>query len=84
MRELNPSLYSGVTEHNNVYTFPLWNLSGQLVGYFTYLPKSTNTAWGLELLNPEKPYLLVVEGVFDAVKLHNLGVNALAVLANDP
>jgi hypothetical protein len=103
-RELDLTKYSGVSVHNNVYTFPLWNLLGQMVGYqqyrpdmgkgrttnpkdmryYTYLPKHTNTAWGLETLNTKKPYLLVVEGVFDAVKLHNAGVNALAVLANDP
>ena len=52
--------------------------------YFTYLPKTTNTAWGLENLDFSKPYLLVVEGIFDAVKLHNAGINALAVLANNP
>lgn len=58
--------------------------------YFTYLSKEeeTNThslvAWGLELLNPKQKRVFVVEGVFDAVKLHNLGLNALAVLSCDP
>lgn len=103
-RDLDITKYSGVSEYEGVYTFPLWNLSGQLVGYqqyrpdaekgrmenprdmryFTYLPKNTNTAWGLETLNPKQLHLLVVEGIFDAVKLHNAGINALAVLANDP
>jgi len=100
-RDLDVSKYSGVVA---VYTFPLWNLMGQMVGYqqyrpdadkerklnpkdmryYTYLPSNTNTAWGLETLNPRKVNLLVVEGIFDAVKLHNAGCNALAVLANNP
>lgn len=103
-RYLDTSKYSGVAVHNNVYTFPLWNLSGQMLGYqqyrpdadktrkanpkemryYTYLPKTTNTAWGLETLDSNKNYLLLVEGVFDAVNLHNEGFNALAVLTNNP
>lgn len=103
-RGLDLTLYSGVWVHDDVYTFGLWNLAGQLVGYqqyrpqagkerypnpkdmryYTYLPSKSNTAWGLELLNPKQRYLLLVEGIFDAVKLHNLGVNCLAVLANNP
>lgn len=103
-RDLDVTKYSGVSIHDDVYTFPLWNLSGQLVGYqqyrpdagkerlpnprdmryFTYLPKSTNTAWGLETLDPKKRVLFLVEGVFDAVKLHNAGFNALALLTNNP
>lgn len=104
-RELDITKYSGIVEKEGVFTFPLWNLSGQMVGYQQYRPdadkgrkdnpkdmryytylthKKTNTAWGLEVLNPKNPYLLVVEGVFDAVKLHNADINAVAVLANDP
>jgi len=89
-----------VTE--DVAVFPLYNLSGQLVGYQNYRPdatkKKTNdprearyftrvsekTVWGLEYLNPLKPVLFVVEGIFDAVKLVELGFNAVAVLSNDP
>ncbi len=82
--------------------FPLYNLSGQLVGYQNYRPNATKkktndprearyftrvkqeTVWGLEYLNPCRPELFVVEGVFDAVKLVELGFNAVAVLCNDP
>lgn len=57
--------------------------------YFTYVSKAENNgqqlvAFGLELLNYNDKNLFVVEGVFDAVKLHNLGLNALAVLSCDP
>lgn len=42
-------------------------------------------AWGLETvtLNPNEP-LFLTEGIFDACKLHNLGFEAIAVLANHP
>lgn len=88
-----------------VVQFPLYNLSGQLLGYqqyrpfaetkqnpehpseakyFTYLPTSKVTAYGLERLNYDDPLLFVVEGVFDAVRFHNMGLNCLAVLSCDP
>lgn len=87
-----------------VYTFPLWNLMGQMVGYqqykpyasksakgnpradkyFTYIPGKSNTAWGVDRLDLSKKYIILVEGVFDANKLHNLGINALATLSNNP
>jgi hypothetical protein len=57
--------------------------------YFTFLSKSGTgtpelTAWGLHLLNPKKRKLFVCEGFADAVRLHNLGLNALALLSCDP
>ncbi len=57
--------------------------------YFTYATKcDVNTqkhaVFGIDLLNPKQKTLFVVEGVFDAVRLHNLGLNALAVLACNP
>lgn len=56
--------------------------------YFTYLKTSEhaqyNTAFGLELLDQNKHVVFLVEGVFDAVRLHNLGLNALAVLGCNP
>jgi len=90
---------------DDAVVFPLWNLSGQLLGYqqyrpfaetkqnhlkpsearyFTYLPTSKVTAYGLESLNYDDPLLFVVEGVFDAVRFHNMGLNCLAVLSCDP
>lgn len=57
--------------------------------YFTFVSKPDGknayyTAFGLELLNPNKKLLFVCEGVFDACRLHNLGLNALALLSCDP
>lgn len=57
--------------------------------YFTYATKGElksqmHAVFGLELLDPNKKLLFVVEGVFDAVRLHNLGLNAVAVLGCNP
>lgn len=58
--------------------------------YFTYVSRDeTKTqfsaaVFGMEKFDWRKPKLYVVEGVFDAVKLHNLGLNAVAVLCNNP
>lgn len=94
-----------ISTTEDAVVFPLWNLSGQLVGYqqyrpfaetkqnpehpseakyFTYLPTTKITAYGLEFLNYDDPLLFIVEGVFDAVRFHNMGLNCLAVLSCDP
>lgn len=57
--------------------------------YFTYVSKSACgtaelVAWGLHLLNPKKKKLFVCEGFADVVRLHNLGLNGLALLSCDP
>lgn len=57
--------------------------------YFTHLTKGERktvpmVAWGLEKLNPSQRYLFLVEGVFDAVRLHNMGLNCLAMLTCNP
>lgn len=110
-RHLNLELYSHyLCDEGKTVTFPLWNLSGQMVGfqqytpfqpkndkslkprelrYYTLLTKTDNKlqmlgAFGLDLLNPEQKYVFVCEGVFDACRLHNRGLNALALLACDP
>jgi len=51
--------------------------------YFTYA-KDKLAVWGLESFDYRDDVLFVVEGVFDACKLHNLGVPAVAVLTNNP
>lgn len=56
--------------------------------YFTYVSrygaKTPELAvWGLETVRPDLP-LFLVEGVFDACKLHNLGLAAVATLGSDP
>lgn len=40
--------------------------------------------WGLETFYYRHDILFVVEGLFDAVRLHNLNLPAIAVLSNDP
>ncbi len=80
--------------------FPLYTLTGQLVGFQRYNPngckksqenpkyftlvKNKNTAYGVHLLDTRKRVCFLVEGVFDAMPLHNLKANALAVLSNNP
>ena len=65
------------------------NLNPRDQRYFTFVAKNSQnsnqlTAWGLHLLNPKKRNLFVCEGFADAVRLHNLGLNGLALLACDP
>lgn len=107
-RNLNLSLYSGTSVTGESVTFPLWNLSGQMVGYQVYQPDKPKchhgpprdqryytyvsrygggqpaaAVWGLETWRPSKP-LFLCEGVFDACRLHNAGISAIAVLGADP
>lgn len=109
-RRLDTSIYSGVwlDEENEVATFGIWNLSGQLVGFQQYRhladkgrkPKPSDMryfniagkegvgskllAFGVELLDIKQKTLFIVEGIFDVAPLHNRGVNALAVMTNNP
>jgi hypothetical protein len=113
-RDLNADhpAFPQLDEENEVATFYLWNLSGQLVGYQQYRPGASKFSkdlkkaeqkyftwiarpysdlklhpkialWGLETLSYMGP-VFVIEGVFDAVKLHALGHAAIACLSNDP
>lgn len=61
--------------------------------YFTYVGdegdavggnKRRLAVWGLESTRHDDTIIYLTEGVFDAVKLHALGLPAVAVLANDP
>jgi hypothetical protein len=40
--------------------------------------------YGLESFDFNLPYLFLLQGIFDYVKLHRLGLNAIAVIANNP
>lgn len=55
--------------------------------YYTYLSKEhtevKKTVFGLETIKPETKIIFIVEGVFDACRLHNLGLCALALLGCD-
>ena len=51
--------------------------------YYTYYNKEkVNPVWGVETLNPLIKDLYIVEGVFKATKLHNLGFNSLCIFGN--
>lgn len=56
--------------------------------YYTYFTgtkaEKQFSVWGLETWNYSPSVLFVTEGIFDAVRLHNLGYSAVAVLSNDP
>lgn len=86
----------------NLLTVPLFNLSGEIVGYqqynpnssskkqnnpkegryFTYLTQNKIGMWGLETIN-HLQFIFVQEGIFDACRLHNLGIPAVAILSAD-
>lgn len=57
--------------------------------YYTYVIKNPETktrmiaVWGVDTIRDGSP-LFIVEGIFDAVKVHNAGYPAIAVLANNP
>lgn len=102
-RHLDPTKYH-VSWDEEVATFSLFNLSGQMVGYqnyrwnsnkkknndpresryYTWMEKDKLAVWGLETFYYRNDLLFLTEGVFDAVRLHNLGLPAIAVLSNNP
>lgn len=59
------------------------NNDPQLSRYYTYRPSIGIGVWGLETINYSS-VLFLTEGIFDAVRLHNLGYSAIATLSNDP
>jgi DNA primase len=93
-----------VDDEERVAVFPLWNLSGQMVGYQQYRPDAgkekknnpkegryftlrkqpTVAVWGLESFHLRSDVLFVTEGVFDAARLTEHGLPAVAALGNDP
>lgn len=44
--------------------------------------KGYNTIFGLDTIDYTKNYCFVQEGVFDAICIHELGFNAVAILSN--
>lgn len=55
--------------------------------YYTYLTKEKTghvklTAFGLERLTDKKKPIFLVEGIFDACRLHKLGLQSLALLGS--
>jgi hypothetical protein len=51
--------------------------------YYTWAPNAI-AVWGLETYHWRNDVLFFTEGIFDACKLHNLGLPAVAVLSNNP
>lgn len=52
--------------------------------YFTYQGKATVAVFGIESLHLTPHIVFIVEGIFDAARLTNRGVSAIAVLSNNP
>ncbi|SFV87871.1 hypothetical protein MNB_SUP05-SYMBIONT-5-1337 [hydrothermal vent metagenome] len=52
--------------------------------YFTVAAQGSFAYWGVEQSLKKGEILYIVEGVFKAVRLHNKGLNAIAVLCNNP
>jgi DNA primase len=52
--------------------------------YFTYFQKGKISLWGLDTINYKKKEVYITEGIFKSVRLHNLGLNSLATLTNNP
>lgn len=61
---------------------------GEKGKYYSYVGKEGDkhkmAVWGLQTYDPNSKFLFVCEGIFDAVKVHNAGYPAIAVLGNDP
>lgn len=59
----------------------------RLAKYFTWVTREGNkkslAVWGLETVD-KRPFMFLTEGIFDAIKLQNEGLPAIAVLGNDP
>ena len=65
---------------------PLLNkASGNHGKYLTHITDNKIGVWGLQVSQGSPSSVLyIVEGIFSACRLHNLGQNCIAVLANDP
>ncbi len=61
----------------------------RMVKYFTWVTEEYKgrkiAVWGLESFDIMKDkYVFIVEGIFDAARIHEAGYPAIAVLCNDP
>lgn len=59
------------------------NNDPKLSRYYTYKTPGQIAVFGLETFTWSRP-LFLTEGIFDCVRLHNLGYSAIAALSNDP
>lgn len=60
------------------------HINKDLQKYYPYTTYGEIAVYGLDSYDKNHKYLFVVEGIFDAIKLHNQGLPAIAVLSNDP
>ena len=78
-RDLDPEKYTGmhVVEEEELLWVPLWNLSGQLVGYQTYRPKASKND---RALKPElMKYFTYVSKVDNKSRLAAFGFDKLSL-----
>ena len=52
------------------------------LSYFTWASKPNHTIWGWEYVDANASTLYLTEGIFDAIKIHNAGKYAIALLGN--
>lgn len=53
--------------------------------YYSYITSGRKGIWGLDTLDPgEGEPIYLVEGIWDAIAIQRLGLNAIAVLCNNP
>lgn len=52
--------------------------------YFPHCLQGSHAYWGADTIDHSKRLVLVTEGVFDAISLHNAGFNCIAALGNNP
>jgi hypothetical protein len=81
--------YDVARRHNGTLQYrpnvPKTRRNDEKYGRYYSVPTSTTQIYfGGESLCMRPDLLVLVEGMFDAVRFHNAGVPALAVMANDP
>lgn len=52
------------------------------LAYFTWASKPHHTIWGWEYVPQDCSKLFITEGIFDAIKICNAGLSAIALLGN--
>ncbi|AOA58155.1 toprim domain-containing protein [Acinetobacter larvae] len=75
--------FVGYQQYNPRCSDKTFNLP-HLGRYYTVVTAKQIALWGLETLKPQQKICFVVEGIFKAACLHQLGYNAIAVLCNNP
>ena len=77
LRELNVDLYSSVTITDERITFPLWNLSGQMIGYQSYRPTGPK-GHSKDVLPQDMRYFTYISKIENTSKIAVFGVEQLS------